>query len=214
MPQTRRANDGTGSRTQTSPSRRSRPACAVDAGSLLRRGGGLADPRRQASWVPLLGLLLVCSCFACRCRHHAHDRAYPSDDGRCAMRQERLWLLRGRLVRPGVVVQHATGEEQRPAAAAPERGAMRIAVYGAGGVGGYFGAGWPRPAPTSTSSAAAPTCRPCATTACGCVASNGTSQCGFRLATTRPRSARDTCCSASRRSTPNRPALAASRGGH
>jgi hypothetical protein len=28
---------------------------------------------------------------------------------------------------------------------------MRIAVYGGGGVGGYSGAGSPRPAPTSTS---------------------------------------------------------------
>src|SRR6266540_2037785 len=45
------------------------------------------------------------------------------------------------LVRLGVVVQHATGSEERPAAAAAagEGGAMRIAVYGAGGVGGYFG---------------------------------------------------------------------------
>jgi 2-dehydropantoate 2-reductase len=40
----------------------------------------------------------------------------------------------------GVVVQHATGDNKRPAAAAAGEGwAMRIAVYGAGGVGGYFG---------------------------------------------------------------------------
>jgi 2-dehydropantoate 2-reductase len=40
----------------------------------------------------------------------------------------------------GVVVQHAAGDEERPAAAATGEGkAMRIAVYGAGGVGGYFG---------------------------------------------------------------------------
>src|SRR6266536_5187980 len=42
------------------------------------------------------------------------------------------------------------------------------------------GDGWPRPAPTSTSSHAAPTCRPCASTACGCAASRGTSRSGSR----------------------------------
>jgi 2-dehydropantoate 2-reductase len=40
---------------------------------------------------------------------------------------------------------------------------MRIAVYG--GSGATSGAGWPRPAPTFTSSTAATTSRPCASTA-------------------------------------------------
>src|SRR6266498_3345843 len=106
MPQTRRASDRTGSRTQTSP----------------------------RSAVP--------SCRCCRCRHRAHDRACPSATVvgvRCG--KSGSGCCRACLVRLGVVVQHATGSEERPAAAAAagEGGAMRIAVYGAGGVGGYFG---------------------------------------------------------------------------
>src|SRR6266542_712639 len=91
---------------------------------------------------PCLGPAPGCSSVACRCRHRAHDRACPSATVvgvRCG--KSGSGCCRACLVRLGVVVQHATGSEERPAAAAAagEGGAMRIAVYGAGGVGGYFG---------------------------------------------------------------------------
>src|SRR6266496_6421063 len=107
------------------PGRRARPACIANASSLPRCVG-----------CPCWTLLRVGASPACRCRPPRSSRRWLVCDAARGASSAAVVVLSVR----GVVIQHATGEEERPAvAAAGEGGAMRIAVYGAGGVGGYFG---------------------------------------------------------------------------